>query len=452
MANRPEPQLPFDRNEWFDLARNRLRWGLNTRVTKTCGHQFCDLTQSRCCACIDTRAQLARYYRYVDGQGMVADAKRWHDYCPGCKNHHRNVVESEPETSTETRMELEETRCVHCGEAGHAIWDCPRHTFSEDDSPTTTMSESVADGASSTNPHNDDNHSVHIHSVIPPSSPPQSPLRSSLRQYLSRPWLRMPRSEDSTEPTSPTNSRLNISPPRPMPRLSAHQQRRARVQAHFERSFGSLTDIANDPDYISPIASLYGNAYDRFQERERERRERQAANPGQSSPPSYPSESYRQYLRQRPQFDPWNDQTEERAWSPARDQRESNTQQVLEALRRQLAEDDRRLLVNSDSDEQAPREREEFGHPPSIFGRWYDGRVELPTPPIHSSRRREQPPRPKTPEALAKEELTISNECKVCFSQHCDMLLLPCAHLALCEVYPLLGGSLLVVVCAEDVS
>jgi hypothetical protein len=54
--------------------------------------------------------------------------------------------------------------------------------------------------------------------------------------------------------------------------------------------------------------------------------------------------------------------------------------------------------------------------------------------PGHSSRRRDVPPRPKTPEALPKEELMVSNECKVCFSQHCDMLLLPCAHLALCEV------------------
>jgi hypothetical protein len=33
----------------------------------------------------------------------------------------------------------------------------------------------------------------------------------------------------------------------------------------------------------------------------------------------------------------------------------------------------------------------------------------------------------------------VSNECKVCFSRHCDMLLLPCAHLALCEVSLLCG-------------
>jgi hypothetical protein len=45
--------------------------------------------------------------------------------------------------------------------------------------------------------------------------------------------------------------------------------------------------------------------------------------------------------------------------------------------------------------------------------------------------------RVKSPEPLTKEELTITNECKVCFSQHCDMLLLPCAHLALCEVVTL---------------
>jgi len=40
------------------------------------------------------------------------------------------------------------------------------------------------------------------------------------------------------------------------------------------------------------------------------------------------------------------------------------------------------------------------------------------------------------PEPLSREELTIMNECKICFSQHCDVLLLPCAHLVLCEVPP----------------
>jgi hypothetical protein len=45
------------------------------------------------------------------------------------------------------------------------------------------------------------------------------------------------------------------------------------------------------------------------------------------------------------------------------------------------------------------------------------------------------------PEPLLKEEFLVLDECKICFAQHCDMLLMPCAHLALCEVYVLLGGA-----------
>jgi len=43
-------------------------------------------------------------------------------------------------------------------------------------------------------------------------------------------------------------------------------------------------------------------------------------------------------------------------------------------------------------------------------------------------------PRSAIPQQSRKMELTIANECKVCFEQLCDCVLLPCAHLALCEV------------------
>ena len=45
-------------------------------------------------------------------------------------------------------------------------------------------------------------------------------------------------------------------------------------------------------------------------------------------------------------------------------------------------------------------------------------------------------PRSAIPQQSQKIELTIANECKVCFQQLCDSVLLPCAHLALCEVSP----------------
>ena len=43
------------------------------------------------------------------------------------------------------------------------------------------------------------------------------------------------------------------------------------------------------------------------------------------------------------------------------------------------------------------------------------------------------------PSPLRQEELQISNECKVCFVQHIDILFLPCAHLVMCRY------------CAEDI-
>jgi hypothetical protein len=179
---------------------------------------------------------------------------------------------------------------------------------------------------------------------------------------------------------------------------------------------------------------MYSTAYERFREHERERRERQAADRERSLSTSNTEVPY-DYISQSSEITYGSGGG---SWY-ALDRREnSDTQQVLETLRRQLAEDDRQLLVGSDSDEQTIRDRdvEDYSHPPSIFGRWYT-HIDPPPLPINHSRRREQPPpRPKTPEPLTKEELTISDECKVCFSQHCDTLLLPCAHLALCEVFP----------------
>lgn len=56
-----------------------------------------------------------------------------------------------------------------------------------------------------------------------------------------------------------------------------------------------------------------------------------------------------------------------------------------------------------------------------------------------------QPPR--------KMELTIANECKVCFGQLCDSVLLPCAHLALCEVcFSSSVSSLILGVCKDCLS
>ena len=40
---------------------------------------------------------------------------------------------------------------------------------------------------------------------------------------------------------------------------------------------------------------------------------------------------------------------------------------------------------------------------------------------------------PNRPPPIAPIDLRISDECKVCFSQHCDTLVLPCAHLVMCR-------------------
>jgi hypothetical protein len=82
---RSESQNPFGN------ARTPERLGsgvASTRVTKTCGHQYCDLTQPRCCSCMDMRPIASRYSMYVDGRGVVADPNRWTNYCPGCKVWH----------------------------------------------------------------------------------------------------------------------------------------------------------------------------------------------------------------------------------------------------------------------------------------------------------------------------------------------------------------------------
>ena len=79
------PQPRFWQAESSYLSTKHLRWG-NSRVEKKCGHHYCELTQPRCCTCMDNRPHREAYMTYVDGRGMVLEANRWFDYCPGCQN------------------------------------------------------------------------------------------------------------------------------------------------------------------------------------------------------------------------------------------------------------------------------------------------------------------------------------------------------------------------------
>ena len=432
-----------EREQWLDMARQRLRWGAVTRVRKLCEHHFCDLTQPRCCSCIDNRPHRTTYLRYMDGRGMVAGAKRWSDYCPGCKLHYslEDATREEQQTTSRQR-EPAEVRCVSCGELGHVIWECPLE-LGEDTPPTQPAVDldTISDSSTTITDNTVDATTPTVMEQ-PPSSQPGS---RTLPPFLSIFRRENPVTPSPTISPSPSRSHNDLprllSPPRPMPRLASHQARRERIRANFERSFGTMSEVANDPDYVSPIASLYGGAYARFQERERERerfarelQEREAQierifGPRSSSEvPDLPRHSPPSNRPSRPSEN-------------IRRQVETDTHAVLEQLRRQLAEDDRRLLDNSlassnrvDTPSESPTPSSELGLP-SIFGQWYR---RAPGSQTESFRVRQHepvtPPRPKTPEPLSKEDLMISNECKICFSQHCDTLLLPCAHLALCGV------------------
>jgi len=79
-----KPQPQSYRAESSNLSSKYLRCG-NSHVEKKCGHDYCELTQLRCCTCMDNRPHRGAYMTYVDGRGMVLDANRWSDYCPGCK-------------------------------------------------------------------------------------------------------------------------------------------------------------------------------------------------------------------------------------------------------------------------------------------------------------------------------------------------------------------------------
>ena len=500
MSLRPEAQSPFDRNEWFTLARERLRWGANTRVTKLCGHHFCDLTQPQCCSCIDNRPHQTRYYKYVDGRGMAPGAKRWSSYCPGCQIQYGEPEEG-PDAMPDVRMERDHgevvTRCTSCGVFGHPMWECLRNLNHDNNAlPEPSRSTAVTVPTS-------------IASSNASSPPPRPQSTASAPSHVSptasvRTDLRSP-SVLPTEPTSSSPSTRMLSPPRPVPRLTGHQQRRARIQAHFERSFGSISDIANDPDYVSPIASLYGNAYARLQGRESERRNRERTGEdvrpppplfqfGQARPSHNSTSTSSQASSGRPTTNPvtaeetpsrfsfgasstlhspWNRSSTPQSISGSnratgdREDRTSpfqsrsrntahisrpednvsqNTRSILENLRRRLEEDDRQLLstiTNTHTPEYAPNSSPH--HPPSppyldperFYHLYYPYRLSAESSRFDWNRPTPEdlkPPRPNSPEPLSKEELTISNECKVCFSQHCDILLLPCAHLALCEV------------------
>jgi hypothetical protein len=125
---------------------------------------------------------------------------------------------------------------------------------------------------------------------------------------------------------------------------------------------------------------------------------------------------------------------------------QTNARRLLETLRRQVDEDNRVMgeagettMPTTTSTGESGRELYGHGQRPSAFGRWYDRALDA-VPAARPHRRTEDVVSvPPPPEPLSKEEMQILDECKVCFAQHCDMLLLPCAHLALCEVSPSLS-------------
>lgn len=228
-----------------------------------------------------------------------------------------------------------------------------------------------------------------------------------------------------------------------MPRSTNHQQPRTRIQEnHLERSFGTLADVANDPDYISPLTSLYGTGYSRLQDRECGPSGNRYAALG--PPIEGPTNYFHTNIPRRPSIHRSSTINEvdglgtsiSEPRGEARPRNDHNTHQIIESLRRRVVEDNRQLLLPNENEGSA---RESFPLRPHMLGRWYDiDPFTPPSPPVlpmASARQRNVPPRPITPEPLSKEELTISNDCKICFSQHCNMLLLPCAHLAICEVF-----------------
>ena len=436
MSIRPEPHTPFDRTEWVNLARERLRWGSTGRVEKWCGHQYCDLSQPHCCSCIDNRPHRERYLKYVDGRGMVLEGKRWSDYCPACKFKFIEVEEAaaaaepavEPPRGEDGGTTESRTRCVTCGEPGHAMWDCPQ-TLQEEDEPPPTWGQSPPPGLAQsfhrmlpTNPRDSVRPELE-HTRLPPSheTSPQLPTASSTSLLSS-----IERFTSLTESRRATNPPTHPPPPvtatpsssRPIRRSENYEQRRARSRAHFERAFGTMSEIANDPNYISPITALYNGAYARFQEREQERREHM--------------ESLRARTAPRPSLD---DPAVRVRLTAEYDAAQTNARRLLESLRRRVEEDNRLMAeaagetsaMTTTAAEEANRD-ELNGQRPPIFGRWYDRSLDT------HRRTEDVAPVPPPPEPLSKEELQITDECKVCFAQHCDMLLLPCAHLVLCEV------------------
>ena len=404
-------------------------------MEKRCGHPYCDLTQPRCCSCIDNRPYREHYLKYVDGRGMVFEGKRWSDYCPPCKFMFIEAEEGaaappavEPSRREDGGTEESRTTCVACGEPGHAMWDCPQTLLDEDEPPPARVHSSpphLAQSFQRTLPIDPrDTIRPDLENIrLPPSheTSPHWPIDPSTRLLSS-----IERFTSLTESPRPTNSRLPYPPPpppssaaspsssRPIRRSENHEQHRTRIRAQFERSFGTMAEIVNDPNYISPITALYNGAYARFQEREQERREHM--------------ESLRARMPARPSLD----DPAVRMRSPAEyEATQTTAQRLLESLRWQV-EEDNRLMAEAGGETSAVStggvNRDDLRP-----GRSHDRRSD-------AHRRGEDVlPAPLPPEPLSKEELQITDECKVCFTQHCDMLLLPCAHLVLCEVNPTLS-------------
>ncbi|KAL6702492.1 hypothetical protein ACN47E_001617 [Coniothyrium glycines] len=269
------------------------------RLDSHCPHKLatsCRLTSTpKCCACADERQHSRTYRVYIDGVGFVQRGTRWQGYCWFCKEFWTNRL-----AATDPPLEVSQTRIpqvpdqseflgrwaeFHQGYRIAKLADGTEHRIAVVGEPFKEVSpgflpRSLAElRAGVRNDARRPENRVRRGRLADEDERPEMPQQSleealdSLLQDADADAEDESPAATQPAPLVPQFNNLQqltaAEPARPLTRRETQMQRN---RERFARVFGSVEDVQQD-DYVSPLTTMYGRAYDRYRQAEERRAE-----------------------------------------------------------------------------------------------------------------------------------------------------------------------------------
>ncbi|KAI1622954.1 hypothetical protein EDD37DRAFT_450051 [Exophiala viscosa] len=340
-------------------------------MTDSCEHKRtigCALTAlPGCCACADKRPLATAYPVYIDGQGMKLQGKRWARYCWKCRDYWNLRSEAVPNLSLPVNPELVQAMRPLPRSATSVRESMPFHQSLQSGRQNTSWSfDGVADLRQNAG------HELNPTEPQHPTSIRSNPISDPSRTRRVLPLdLTVPQIHSGITPATTTDQHGTTS--------------RRRHRQH-PNPFGTREEIES-ADYSSPVADLFGRAWNRYREVQEGNRARRTE----------------EEERRR------NGDVSLLGTAPPQDNEVDLHSEMAYQLAQATVSRERIRLIAM---EETLRQRDILQQTPRV------------NPIDHQTSR---------PPPLTAEEMRLDMACKICCEQKVDTLLEPCMHLAICH-------------------